>query len=89
MIYLLLRKEYFDWALQKSEDLQITLLNYSGACSTNFRSHKLLQAKLSFRENPILSQVPLEAVTVLTDGSGKTHRSVVMWQKNGSQISRQ
>lgn len=26
MIYLLLRKECFDWDLQKSEDLQITLL---------------------------------------------------------------
>lgn len=41
----------------------------------------LLQAKLSFREKPMLSKVPLKAVTVFTDGSGKTHKSVIMWQK--------
>lgn len=41
VIYLPLKKQYFDWALQKSEDLQIALLNYSGTCSIYFPSHKL------------------------------------------------
>lgn len=79
-IYLPLKKEYFDWAFQKSEELQIALLNYSGVCSIHYASHKLLQAKLSFREKPMLSEVPLDAITLFTDGSGKTHRSVITWQ---------
>lgn len=44
VIYLPLKKGYFDWALQKSKSLQIALLNYSGACSIHFPSHKQLQA---------------------------------------------
>ncbi|KFO63234.1 hypothetical protein N302_04829, partial [Corvus brachyrhynchos] len=43
VIYLPLKKQYFDWALQKSEDLQTALLNYSGICSIYCPSHKLLQ----------------------------------------------
>ncbi|RMB89189.1 hypothetical protein DUI87_34451 [Hirundo rustica rustica] len=74
-IYLPLKKDYFDWALQKSEDLQIALLDYSGVCTIHFPSHKLLKAKLSFREKPKISEVPLDAITVFTDGSGKTHKS--------------
>ncbi|RMC05104.1 hypothetical protein DUI87_18286 [Hirundo rustica rustica] len=74
-IYLPLKKEYFDWALRKSEDLQIALLDYPGVCTIHFPSHKLLKAKLSFREKPKISEVPLDAITVFTDGSGKTHKS--------------
>ncbi|RMC05679.1 hypothetical protein DUI87_17764 [Hirundo rustica rustica] len=79
-IYLPLKKDYFDWALQKSEDLQIALLDYPGVCTIHFPSHKLLKAKLSFREKPKISEVPLDAITVFTDGSGKTHKSVSTWQ---------
>ncbi|RMC07740.1 hypothetical protein DUI87_17220 [Hirundo rustica rustica] len=74
-IYLPLKKDYLDWALQKSEDLQIALLDYSGVCTIHFPSHRLLKAKLSFREKPKISEVPLDAITVFTDGSGKTHKS--------------
>ncbi|RMB92373.1 hypothetical protein DUI87_31248 [Hirundo rustica rustica] len=79
-IYLPLKKDYFDWALQKSEDLQIAMLDYSGVCTIHFPSHRLLKAKLSFREKPKISEVPLDAITVFTDGSGKTHKSVSTWQ---------
>ncbi|NXB23432.1 POK19 protein, partial [Rhagologus leucostigma] len=78
IIYMPLKREYFDCTLQKSENLQIALLNYPGAYSIHFPSHKLWQT--SFREKPILSEVPLEAVTVFTDSSGKTHKSVITWQ---------
>lgn len=40
VIYSSLKKQYFYWALQKSEDLQIALLNYPGTCSIHFPSHK-------------------------------------------------
>lgn len=49
--YLPLKKKYFDWAMQKSGDLQVALLGYAGICSIHFPSHKLLQTKISFREN--------------------------------------
>ncbi|RMC01825.1 hypothetical protein DUI87_21633 [Hirundo rustica rustica] len=76
-IYLPLKKEYFDWALQKSENLQIALLDYPSICTIHFPSHRLLKAKLSFREKPKISEVPLDAITVFTDGSRKTHKSVI------------
>lgn len=79
-IYLPLQKKYFDWALQKSDDLKNALLDYPGACSINFPSHKLLQAKKSFREKPKISEEPLDAITGLTDGSGKAHKSVITCQ---------
>lgn len=28
----------------------------------------------------MLSEVPLDAVTIFADGSGKTHKSVIVWQ---------
>ncbi|NXB32553.1 POK11 protein, partial [Eulacestoma nigropectus] len=68
VIHLPLKREYFDWALQNSEDLQVALLSYSDVCSTYFPSHKLLQAKFSFTEKPLLNEVPLDAVTLFTDG---------------------
>ncbi|NXR43725.1 POK11 protein, partial [Hippolais icterina] len=80
VIYLPLKKLYFDWAMQKSEDLHITLLGYPGACTIHFPSHKLLKAKISFREKPKISEELLDAITVFTDGSGKTHKSVITWQ---------
>ncbi|RMC20618.1 hypothetical protein DUI87_01470 [Hirundo rustica rustica] len=48
-IYLPLKKEYFDWALQKSENLQIALLDHSGVCTIHFPSHRLLKAKNKFQ----------------------------------------
>ncbi|RMC01090.1 hypothetical protein DUI87_22356 [Hirundo rustica rustica] len=79
-IYPPLKKDYFDWTLQKSEDLQIALLDYSGVCTIHFPSHKLLKAKISFREKPKISEVPLDAITIFTNSSGKTHKSVSTWQ---------
>ncbi|NXS21416.1 POK18 protein, partial [Mystacornis crossleyi] len=43
VIYLPLKREYFNRVFQNSEDLQIALLDYSGVCSILSPSHKLLQ----------------------------------------------
>lgn len=40
VIYLSLKKQYFDCVFQKSEDLQIALLNYPGTCPVPFPSGK-------------------------------------------------
>ncbi|NWS29212.1 POK18 protein, partial [Polioptila caerulea] len=42
-IYLPLKREFFYWALQRSEELQIALLDYTDVCSIHYPSHKLLQ----------------------------------------------
>lgn len=79
VISLPFKKGYFNLALQKSEDLQIALLYFPGGYSIHFPGYQLLQAKLSFREKLMLSEVSLNAITVFTDGSGKTHKSVITW----------
>ncbi|NWY34323.1 POK18 protein, partial [Pheucticus melanocephalus] len=79
VIYLPLKKDYLNWAMQNSDDLQYAFLGFPGLCSIHYPAHKLLQAKLNFREKPKLSEEPLNAVTLFTDGSGKTHKSVATW----------
>lgn len=81
-ICLPLKKQYFDWAMQKSKNLLIALLGYPGVCTIHFPSHRLLKAKISFREKPKISEEPLNGMTVFTDGSGKTHKSVITWQNS-------
>lgn len=46
----------------------------------SFPKPQSVASKLSFREKPISSKVPLKVVTVFTNGSGKTHKSVITWQ---------
>lgn len=41
-----------------SDDLQRELLNVADIASIHYPAHKLLQAKLSFREKPLLSKEP-------------------------------
>uniref|UniRef100_A0A8C3UJL4 Uncharacterized protein n=1 Tax=Catharus ustulatus TaxID=91951 RepID=A0A8C3UJL4_CATUS len=84
VIYLPLKKQYFDWANQKSQDLAIALLDYTGICTIHYPSHRMLKAKVSFREKPKISEEPLEGITVFTDGSGKTHKSVITWQNSAT-----
>lgn len=84
VIYLPLKKDYFGWALQNPDDLQNTLLLFSGVCSIHYPAHKLLQVKLTSKEKPVLSEEPLHAITLFTNGSGKTHKSVIKWFKSNN-----
>lgn len=68
--------------MQKSKNLLIALLGYPGVCTIHFPSHRLLKAKISFREKPKISEEPLNGMTIFTDGSGKTHKSVITWQNS-------
>lgn len=75
-----MKRDYLDWALQNSEDLQIALLNYSGSCSVCYPGHELLQAKLGFREKSMLHEERLSDTILFTDESGKADKSVLVWQ---------
>lgn len=79
VIYIPMVKTYFDWAMQKSEDLLYALLDFPGTCSIHYPTHKLIKAKLCYREKPLISEEPLNAITLFTDGSGQTHNSVIAW----------
>lgn len=81
IIYLPMIKTYFEWAMQKSEDLLYALLDFPGVCSIHYPARKLIKAKLCYKEKPLISEEPLDAVTLFTDGSGQTHKAVVTWQK--------
>ncbi|RMC21308.1 hypothetical protein DUI87_02169 [Hirundo rustica rustica] len=52
-IYLPLKKDYFDWALQKSEDLQIALLDYPEPTPPIIR-HFSNSTRAKLKENPLV-----------------------------------
>lgn len=81
-IHLPLRKDYFEWAMQKSKDLLIALLEFPGVCTVHFPQHKILQSKICFRKKPKISEEPLDGITIFTDGSGKTQKSVITWKNS-------
>uniref|UniRef100_A0A8U8BEH6 ribonuclease H n=1 Tax=Geospiza parvula TaxID=87175 RepID=A0A8U8BEH6_GEOPR len=83
-IHLPLKKDYFDWAMQKSKDLLIALLGFPGICTIHFPQHRVLQSHLCYRKRPRISEEPLDGITVFTDGSGKTHKSVIAWMNSAT-----
>lgn len=80
IIYLPMIKIYFEWAMQKSEDLLYALLDFPGVCSIYYPARKLIKAKLCYKEKPLISAERLDTVTLFTDGSEQTHKAVVTWQ---------
>lgn len=82
IIRLPLKQVYLDWAMQQSKDLLIALLAFPGTCTINFPEHKILQSQICYRAKPRISEEPLEGITVFTDGSGKTHKSVITWRNS-------
>ncbi|TRZ08485.1 hypothetical protein HGM15179_018617 [Zosterops borbonicus] len=79
-IYLPLTVFYLNWLLQMSEKLQIALADYPGQISIHLPEHKLLSSSFNLLPKPKRSETPLRAMTIFTDGSGKTHKSVIVWK---------
>ncbi|NXO46071.1 POK11 protein, partial [Locustella ochotensis] len=75
-----IRKEKLEFLLQTNENLQFALDSYPGKISIHFPGHKLFKAKFQLVPKFIQSKTPLEAVTVFTDGSGSSHKSVMTWK---------
>lgn len=48
-------------------------------------SHKLLRLQFNIQQLPKCNPVPLNALTVFTEGSGKTGRAVIVWQDGNGQ----
>lgn len=79
-IYLPFKLEDVEFVLQNSECLQFTLDNYPGQLSTHPPTHKILNLNFKLMPKIYGSKEPLRALTIFTDGSGASHKSVVTWR---------
>lgn len=65
--------------LQQSETVQMSLTTFTGQLSSHPLKCKLLAAKFKLIMKPKQSEVSLQALTVFTDGSSHTHKSLMFW----------
>ncbi|NXE43826.1 POK11 protein, partial [Ptilorrhoa leucosticta] len=77
-IVLPIQQEYFEWCFANSSSLPSALQNFPGQIACHLPSHKLLQLAKSTTLS--LSLVPIQGLTVFTDGSGKTGKATVTWK---------
>ena len=70
---------YLQWLLQQSDTFQMALTNFSGQLSSHPPKHKLVTTSYNLPMQPKRSEVLLQALTVFTDGSSRTHKSVLLW----------
>ncbi|XP_064260061.1 uncharacterized protein LOC135290081 [Passer domesticus] len=77
-----LTKAMLEHLLQENEALQFALDSYSGQVSIHRPSHKFFNADVQFHLSlkTVQSRTPLEALTVFTDASGASHKSVMTWK---------
>ncbi|RMC22113.1 hypothetical protein DUI87_02986 [Hirundo rustica rustica] len=68
--------------LQENEALQFALDSFTGQISIHRAAHKIFNqdAKFTLNLKDVWSRKPLEALTVFTDASGKSHKSVMTWK---------
>lgn len=79
VVYLPVVNEYLQWLLQQSEAFDTAIAGYAGQLSCHPPAHKLFNANFHLVPKPKRSNQPLQAFTVFTDGSGKSHKSVILW----------
>lgn len=79
-IYLPLKRGVLEHLLQTNEHLQFALDSYSGKISIHNPKHKLFNSAFQLAPKELQSRTPLKALTVFTDGSGSSHKSVMTWK---------
>ncbi|XP_014805959.1 PREDICTED: endogenous retrovirus group K member 19 Pol protein [Calidris pugnax] len=57
----------------------MALAGYVGQLTSHPPPHKLFNSNFSLIPKPKRSDLPLQALTVFTDGSGNSHKSVILW----------
>ncbi|RMC21349.1 hypothetical protein DUI87_02211 [Hirundo rustica rustica] len=65
--------------------LQLSLDSYRGQISVHALSHKLLNEEFHLIPREKRSQRPLKSLTVFTDASGASHKSVMTWRNPQTQ----
>lgn len=84
-IYLPKTSNSLEPLLQTREHLLFTLDSYPGQISIHLLKHKLLSACFNLVPNSLKSNTPPKAQNVFTDGSGGSHKSVMMWKNPDTQ----
>ncbi|RMC13034.1 hypothetical protein DUI87_10564 [Hirundo rustica rustica] len=80
-------KVMLEHLLQENEALQFALDSFTGQISIHRPAHKIFNqdAKFTLNLKDVRSRKPLEALTVFTDASGKSHKSVMTWKDSQTQ----
>ncbi|NXI23842.1 POK11 protein, partial [Sterrhoptilus dennistouni] len=75
-------KAMLEHLLQENEALQFALDSYSGQISIHRPAHKIFNqdAQFQFALESVQSKTPLEALTIFTDVSRGSHKSVMTWK---------
>ncbi|TRZ15516.1 hypothetical protein HGM15179_011587 [Zosterops borbonicus] len=75
-------KAMLEHLLQENEALQFALDSYSGQISLHRPAHKIFNQDAQFQLalESVQSKKPLEALTIFTDASGGSHKSVMTWK---------
>ena len=81
-IYMPLTTGVLEHLLQTNESLQFALDSYTGQISIHLPKHKLFNQNAVFHlvSKLVQSRASLKALTVFTDGSGFSHKSVMTWK---------
>ncbi|NWZ17249.1 PO113 protein, partial [Agelaius phoeniceus] len=76
------KKKTFDELLEINEMLQFALDSYASQIAVDRPAHKLFNQDVQFSLSleKVQSQTPLNALTVFTDASGASHKSVMTWK---------
>ncbi|RMB95946.1 hypothetical protein DUI87_27586 [Hirundo rustica rustica] len=75
-------KAMLEHLLQENEALQFALDSFTGQISIHRPAHKIFNQDVQFvlSVKSVQSRKPLEALTVFTDASGRSHKSVMTWK---------
>ncbi|NXO13998.1 POK18 protein, partial [Oriolus oriolus] len=79
-IHFPLSNEALEHLMQTCEIIQIALADFPGKVSIHPPKHKLFNTNFKLVERSKQARQPLNALTLFTDGSGKTHKSVITWK---------
>ncbi|RMC04249.1 hypothetical protein DUI87_19068 [Hirundo rustica rustica] len=75
-------KSMLEHLLQENEALQFALDSFTGQISIHRPAHKIFNQDVKFvlSRKEVRSRRPLKALTVFTDASGRSHKSVLTWK---------
>ncbi|NXI39499.1 POK11 protein, partial [Galbula dea] len=76
------QQDYFEWCFSNSPALQSSLEYFTGQIKYHLPSHKLLSLgqSASLANKQLRSRVPVQGLTIFTNGSGKTGKAVITWK---------
>ncbi|RMC21127.1 hypothetical protein DUI87_01985 [Hirundo rustica rustica] len=80
-------KAMLEHLLHENEALQFALDSYTGQISIHQPAHKLFREQIQFKLSlkSVQSKRPLKALTIFTDASGASHKSVITWKNPQTQ----